>query len=181
MNIPATAAVWFLPFVLPICFYVALTDLREMKIKNHAVSALLAVFVVVGLFVLPPWSTEWSAVTIGPLTINLPLYVWHLLHIVPVFFVGILFNVMGAMGAGDVKFMTAASPFIWPGDYFLILLVLATMNVAAWTTHRLARASALQNFAPDWESWNRKRHIPMGLSLGGSLTAYLILGTVYGS
>ena len=38
MEIPAVAAQWFLPFVLPICFYVAFTDMREMKIKNHAVT-----------------------------------------------------------------------------------------------------------------------------------------------
>ena len=56
MAIPAVAALWFLPFVLPICFYVAFTDMREMKIKNHAVTALALVFVVVGLIVLPPWS-----------------------------------------------------------------------------------------------------------------------------
>jgi len=181
MSIPALAALAFLPFVLPICFYVAFTDLRDMLIKNHAVYALFAVFVVVGLFVLPPWSTEWSAARLGPLTISLPPYLWHLLHVIPVLVIGILFNVIRAMGAGDAKFLAAASPFVWPGDYFLILFILVTMNVAALATHRLARATTLRSIAPEWESWNRSKHIPMGLSLGGSLAIYLILGTVYGS
>ena len=53
MEISSFSAVWFLPFVLPICFYVAFTDMREMRITNQAVIALAVVFLVVGLFVLP--------------------------------------------------------------------------------------------------------------------------------
>ena len=30
MALSSSAALWFLPFVLPICFYVAFTDMREM-------------------------------------------------------------------------------------------------------------------------------------------------------
>ena len=181
MNIPAHVALWFLPFVLPICLYVVLVDLRHMLIKNHAVIALFAVFVVGGLFALPPWSTEWTTALVGSWTISLPPYIWHLLHAVPVLIIGILFNAIGALGGGDAKFLAAASPFVWPGDYLLVLLILTTMNVAALVAHRLARATALRNFAPDWESWEKTRHIPMGLSLSGSLVVYLILGIVYGS
>ncbi len=181
MNIPANAALLFLPFVLPICLYVTFTDLRAMKIRNQAVYAVFAVFVIGGLFVLPPWSTAWTTATVGPLSISLPPYVWHLLHVVPALAFGILFYVMRQMGAGDAKFLAAASPFIWPGDYLLVVLILTTMNVAALATHRVARNTGLRNFAPDWKSWSRARHIPMGLSLGGSLALYLILGTVYGS
>ena len=50
MAIPAVAALWFLPFVLPICFYVAFTDMREMRITNQAVIALACVYIVVGPF-----------------------------------------------------------------------------------------------------------------------------------
>lgn len=181
MNIPANAALFFLPFVLPICLYVTFTDLRAMKIRNQAVYALFAVFAIGGLFVVPPWSTTWSTATVGPWSISLPPYVWHLLHIVPALAIGILFNLMRQLGAGDAKFLAAASPFVWPGDYFLVVLILTTMNVAALVTHRLARTTPLRNFAPDWKSWSRTKHIPMGLSLGGSLALYLILGTVYGS
>jgi prepilin peptidase CpaA len=181
MNIPANAALLFLPFVLPICLYVTFTDLRAMRIKNQAVYALFAVFVVFGLFVLPPWSTAWSTTNLGPLTISLPPYVWHLLHIIPALAFGILFNLMRQMGAGDAKFLAAASPFIWPGDYVLVILILTTMNVAALVTHRVASITGLRNFAPDWKSWSRARRIPMGLSLGGALALYLVLGTVYGS
>ena len=41
MAVSAHAALWLLPFVLPICFYVAFTDLALMKITNKAVVALV--------------------------------------------------------------------------------------------------------------------------------------------
>ena len=68
MTIPSAAALWFLPFVLPICLYVAFTDMREMRIKNHAVVALAAVFAVVGLIAVPPWSGDWLPGPLGPLS-----------------------------------------------------------------------------------------------------------------
>lgn len=63
MAISAHAAMWFLPFVVPICLYVMYTDLARMKITNKANLALLAVFVVIGLFVMPFDSTSgvWAA------------------------------------------------------------------------------------------------------------------------
>jgi len=45
MAISATAALWFLPFVLPICLYVAFTDMKQMRITNQAVLVLTAIFV----------------------------------------------------------------------------------------------------------------------------------------
>ena len=51
MQISAFAATAFLPFVLPICFYVAWSDMRAMKIPNISVIVLALVFVVVGPFV----------------------------------------------------------------------------------------------------------------------------------
>ncbi|CUK04748.1 Flp pilus assembly protein, protease CpaA [Ruegeria denitrificans] len=181
MSIPAFAALWFLPFVLPICFYVAFTDLRDMLIKNHAVVALTVVFAVVGLLVLPPWSTEWTSLNIWSVSIALPPYVWQLLHIVIVLILGILLNAAGVLGAGDAKFMAAASPFVWTGDWGLVVLILTATTLAAFATHRLAMHSPLRNVAPNWESWNRTKHFPMGFPLGGSLAIYLMLGTVYGS
>ena len=35
MLITASSALWFLPFVLPICFYVAWSDMRAMRIPNR--------------------------------------------------------------------------------------------------------------------------------------------------
>ncbi len=181
MAIPAVAAAWFLPFVLPICFYVAFTDMREMRIKNHAVVALAIVFVVVGFFVLPPWSGDWVGGYLGPINLSLPVYGWQLLHIIVVLLLGIILNAAGAMGAGDAKFCAAAAAFVWIGDLLLVIVILMATILGAFAAHRLIKHTSLRQLAPHWESWDRGKQFPMGLALAGSLAIYLILGTIHGS
>ncbi len=181
MAIPVSAAAWFLPFVLPICFYVAFTDMREMRIKNHAVGALAFVFVVLGLFVLPPWSAAWATGEVGPLSFSLPVYAWQLVHIPVVLIAGIVMNAAGIMGAGDAKFCAAAAPFVWVGDIMVVMVILMSTTLGAVAAHRLAKHTPLRRIAPHWESWDRGKKFPMGLTLAGSLIMYLILGIIYGS
>ncbi len=164
LQISAASAQWFLPFVVPVCLYVAWSDMRAMKIPNPAVLALAGVFLAVGLVALP-----------------LAEYPWRLLQLVVVLALGIVLNAAGAMGAGDAKFAAAAAPFIDPGDLRFILALFAAVLLAAFAAHRLARATPLRRLAPEWESWERGRDFPMGLALGGTLAAYLGLGAVWGS
>lgn len=163
MAITASQAMWFLPFVLPICLYVCFTDLREMRITNQAVVALVVIFLSIGLFALP-----------------LPVYGARLLQMVVVLLIGILLNAGGAIGAGDAKFAAAAAPFIAPGDLRLLLAIFAANLLAAFVTHRIAKYSALRRISPDWQSWDMGWKFPMGLSLGGTLAIYLILGVAQG-
>lgn len=163
MTIVSSAALWFLPFVLPICLYVCFTDLREMRITNQAVLALGAVFLAVGLIALP-----------------LPVYGLRLVQLLAVLLVGFLLSAGGAMGAGDAKFAAAAAPFIAPGDLRLLLVLFTANLLAAFVTHRLVKYTPLRRVAPDWKSWTTGQRFPMGLSLGGTLALYLILGAVYG-
>ena len=109
MTITAQEALWFLPFVLPICFYVAFTDLALMKITNKAVLVLGAVFVLLGPIVLP----------------SIDLYFWRLLQIVVVLVAGIALNAAGVMGAGDAKFLAAAAPYVALGDLRLMAVLFA--------------------------------------------------------
>jgi len=176
----AQAAWWFLPFVLPICFYVAFTDLREMRITNQAVMALFIVFVVVGLFALP-WTDPWISGHLGPFPVALPAYVWQLLQLVVVLLLGMVLNMIGAVGAGDAKFAAAAAPFVAAGDLRLLLALFAANLLAAWSTHKIAKFTPLRALAPGWQSWTMGLEFPMGLSLGGTLGLYLILGTIFGS
>ncbi len=164
MQITASSAMWFLPFVLPICLWVAWSDLRVMKIPNLAVLALAAVFVVIGLIALP-----------------LDQYPWRLLQLGIVLLVGIVMNAAGLIGAGDAKFAAAAAPFIALGDLRLLCVILAANLLAGFTAHRIAKYTALRRLAPDWESWSRGKKFPMGLCLGGTLGIYLVLGALYGA
>ena len=164
MSILASTALWFLPFVLPICLYVCWSDMAAMRITNVSVIALLVVFAVIGLIALP-----------------FGTYLWRWLAVIVVLFVGFLLSAGGLLGAGDAKFAAAAAPFIDPGDLGILLLLFAANMLAAFVTHRGLGRTALRRLAPEWESWRRDAEFPLGLSLGSTLAIYLILGAFLGS
>ena len=163
MSLSIAAALWFLPFALPICVYICYTDMKGMRIPNHAVVALFCVYLIVGLIALP-----------------LDAYAWRYLHLVVVLVAGIALNAGGAMGAGDAKFAAAAAPFIHLGDLRFLMALFAANLLAAYVAHRLAKHSALRRLAPDWHSWDSGARFPMGLALGSTLAIYLGLGILYG-
>ena len=164
LSISATTALWFAPFVIPICLYVCWTDMARMKIPNHAVLALIGVFLVIGLIAVP-----------------LAEYPWRLLAGVVVLIVGFLLNAGGLLGAGDAKFAAAGAPFIAPLDYGIFFILLACVTLAAFVTHRGAMKAGLNNLVPNWESWAREAEFPFGLGLGGGLAVYMVLGLIYGA
>ncbi len=164
MHISATAALWFAPLILPVCAWVAWSDLRFMKIPNKAVVTMFIIYIAIGLIVLP-----------------LDIFAWRLVHLVVVLLAGIVLNAAGVVGAGDAKFAAAAAPFIAIGDLQLVLMILAGMMIAGYAIHRIAKHTPLRRLAPHWESWTREGKYPMGLSLGGAMAAYLMLGAAYGT
>ncbi len=164
LAITAKSALWFLPFVLPVCAWVAWTDLSRMKIPNTAVGTLVGIFLVVGLIALP-----------------LSDYPWRLLHLAVMLCVGFVVNAAGLMGAGDAKFIAAAAPFVALGDSAALCLIFAATLLGAFATHRIAKHSPLRHMAPDWQSWSSGNKFPMGFALGGTLAIYLGLGAVYGA
>ena len=164
MAIGQVEAWIYLPFVLPVCFYAAFTDLREMRITNQAVVVLGALFLVLGLFALP-----------------VEAYLWRLAQLAAVLLAGIALNFAGAVGAGDAKFAAAAAPYVALGDLRMLLVLFMLNLLAAVATHRLAKYTPLRRLAPHWISWDRGWDFPMGLSLGGTLGIYLILGALFGS
>ena len=164
MQITAFEAWLYLPFVLPICFYVAFTDMREMRITNQAVLVLGGLFVVLGLIALP-----------------FDQYLWRLAQLAIVLLIGILLNAGGAIGAGDAKFLAAAAPYVALGDLLQVFMILAASLLGAVATHRLAKHSPLRRLAPHWESWDKGWDFPMGLALGATLAVYLMFGALFGS
>lgn len=162
--IPAHVALWFLPFMLPLCYTIALTDLRGMRIPNWAVDLTAVIFIVVG-----PFLMSWTD------------YGWQLLHLPIGIMLGFLFYSAGMIGAGDAKFAGAAAPLVAFGDLRIILLIFAANLLAGFVTHRIAKHTPLRKLAPDWQSWDVGNKFPMGLCLGGTLAIYLILGAYFGS
>jgi len=164
MQFPAHAAMWFLPFVLPLCYAVALTDLRGMRIPNWAVDSLGVIFILGGAMLMPTWVS----------------YGWQLLHLPVGIALGFLFYAAGAVGAGDAKFAGAAAPFFAIGDLRLLLVIFAAVLLAGFAAHRIAKHTRLRQLAPHWQSWETGKSFPMGLCLGATLALYLILAAFYG-
>ncbi|WP_120502264.1 prepilin peptidase [Roseovarius sp. EL26] len=165
MYITSAQALWFLPFVTPICLWVTWSDLSAMRIPNKAVLALFAVFVVVGLFALPTWSA----------------YGWRFVSFAIVLALGIVANAAGLMGAGDSKFLAAAAPFVVPADTPILCIIFSANLLACFCAHRVGKNTRLRALAPDWTSWSRGKKFPMGFALSSTLVIYLILGLVNGT
>ena len=157
MGTSATAALAFLAPVTAICVWAAWSDLARMKIPNLAVLALLVTFALIGPFVMP--LGEWG---------------WRWTHFALLLVIGIVLNAVGAMGAGDAKFIAAAAPFIAAGDALLALVILAACAILGFILHRLAMNSAIARAVPHWESWNTGRRFPFGFPLAATLVLYLV-------
>jgi prepilin peptidase CpaA len=150
------AALTFLPFALAIGIWVSWSDMRFMKIPNKAVLALLAVWLVLGLFVLPWQSWAWG---------------WALAAII--LLAGFIGNAAGLLGAGDAKFAAAMAPFFVHSDLRYVLGLLAACLLGAFASHRMMRAvPQYRAAAPEWASWTHA-DFPMGLALSGMLIFYL--------
>jgi len=145
---------------LPICLWVAYTDLSRMKIRNEAVLALLALFVVGGLFVLP-----------------MSDYLWRFAHFAVVLAIGFALSSLRMLGAGDAKFAAAMAPFVALQDTGLIAMMVSGYLIVFFGLHQAARLTApIRALAPDWESWQdwegRKTKFPMGTALAATHVTY---------
>ncbi|MGH1356384.1 MAG: prepilin peptidase [Thalassovita sp.] len=163
LHLSATAGLVFFVLTLPICVWVAWSDMKAMRIPNKSVLILAILFIGVAPFLMP-----------------LPTVGWQLLNLVIVLLIGIILNAAGLVGAGDAKFAAAAAPYIAWADYRFLIALFAACLLAGFVTHRLAKHSPLRKLAPDWESWSRKRDFPMGLPLASTLSLYLLLAAIFG-
>lgn len=148
----------FLAITFPVCIWVALSDMREMRIPNRAVLTLVAAFALAGLVLLP-----------------LDAYLWRWAQLAIVLVAGIALNAARALGAGDAKFAAAAALYIAPQDYRDIMLLFAACLLAGYIVHRAIKHSPLRRLVPDWKSWSTGQRFPMGFPLASALVIYLSL------
>ena len=154
---PQDAAL-MLPATLVIGIWVAWSDMKYMKIPNMAVLALLGVWVVLGLLILP--FSQWA---IG-LGLGAALLV-----------IGFFAALIRFFGAGDAKFIAAMAPFFVQSNLRFVLVMGAGALLAAFFTHRLAKIiPPLRRQTQDWQSWTRA-DFPMGFALAGILNIHIVL------
>lgn len=155
--------VWAL-LAVPICIWATLTDISEMKIKNVAVLALLAVFVVTGPFVM-----------------DLGDYAWRFAHFGVVLVITFVLSATMGLGAGDAKFAAAMAPFIALPDVSLVMSLFIFWSVILLIGMFSARMTpALRSAAPGWIWFDPqyRRHVPYGVGLAPTLACYLILAAL---
>ena len=156
MPLDTFQALCFFVALLPVCLFVIWSDLATMKIPNKVVLATLALYAIVGPFVLP-----------------MDDYAWRFSHAVVMLVAGMAMNAGGVMGAGDAKFLAAAAPFVPLGDAIFLGAIMAPMIIVTFVLHRVARATPLRSATAHWESWERRREFPMGVPLALTLLTYL--------
>ncbi|WGH79338.1 prepilin peptidase [Jannaschia ovalis] len=150
---------------LPICLWVAYTDLSQMRIRNQAVLALFLVYVLAGIFVVAP----------------LTEYLWRFVNLAVILAAGFLLSTARAVGAGDAKFAAAMAPFVALADIGEVLILFSVLLIATWLLHRVARSMApVRNLAPDWKSWTEAKDFPMGITLAATHLTYLGLAATQG-
>ena len=146
----------FLPFALAIGIWVSWSDMKFMKIPNKAVLALAAVWVVIGILVVPFDLWLWG-LALGALTLV----------------VTFLTTMAGLIGAGDAKFAAAMAPFFVTADPRFVMALFAACLLGAFFGHRgLRMVTPFRAATADWASWTNK-DFPMGLALSGTLIFYL--------
>lgn len=158
----ATAALFVLPLVLPICVWVAWSDMKYMRIPNLANYALAAVWILWGLILVP--------------LAGLPLaaWAWGIALGLAVLVIGFLMATARLVGAGDAKFAAAMAPFFIGADWRLVYVLAAACLLGAFAAHRAMRAlPAFRAATPDWASWTHAK-FPMGLALAGALAISLV-------
>lgn len=158
MALPASAALIFLIAALPLGLAAVWTDITRMKIPNWVTDALLLAFIPLGLLALP-----WQVAA------------WQLLNPVFMLALGLLLHSLRVIGGGDIKFLIAASPFVMRPDLGFVAILLCVALLIGFAIHRLARRSPLARVTPHWASWHDAKRYPMGLSLGPTLIAYLVM------
>lgn len=157
----ALDAALLLPFTLAIGLWVAWSDMKFMKIPNKAVLTLAAVWVLLGLVLVP-----------------FDLWLWGLGFGAIALVVGFIASIFGLMGAGDAKFIASMAPFFVQADLRFVLVLSAGCLLGAFAAHRFGRLiPAIRGQSPDWASWTH-RDFPMGLALAGILNIQLALAAL---
>ena len=147
------AAAALTPLMLIACFI----DLKYLRIPNWLVLAVLAVFVVTGLWGLP-----------------FETFLWRLLYAVIFLVLGfVAYNLAGgSIGAGDIKLIAVLVPFMAPVDLPRILLIWSITAVLGIMLHRVIyNKSGIKGTG--WEAFDQKIYFPVGLLIGLTMCLYM--------
>ena len=142
---------------------IAYLDLRDMRIPNWSVLAVLGLFAAAALPVLP-WGLSWE------------VFLWRLGYAVGVFVLGfLLYSVAGGrVGAGDLKLLAALAPFLSADNllgYALLYLLVSVLGLVLYLAARMIANGRETGF----KGIDRRGYFPAGVLLGLAMAALLVL------
>lgn len=144
----------FLIVCAPLMVATAVYDLRQLRIPNWLVLAVVGAFLATAPFVLP-----WVEV------------LWRILFAVILLVLGILLYQVRQVGGGDVKMLAAAALYVsWrdaPGVAFLLALMLVVMFLTLFVVKRLVPATG------GWRALERGAGFPLGVAISGAMIVFL--------
>lgn len=155
MNLSQTEIMVFLPILIVFGLWTGWNDMKEMKITNNTVLALVGIFVVVGFFVLP-----------------LDAYLWRFAYAGIALVITFIMNALRMIGGGDAKFVAAGALFVASGDWVSAAVILVCTMLATPILMFIARISPIRRLTPEWKCWSAGLHLPMGIALGAALILY---------
>ncbi len=151
------AAAALLPFALVVGLWVSWSDLKFMRIPNQASVVMIAVWIVVGILVVP-----------------LKLWAMGLGLGLAVLVVTFIMNAGGLIGGGDAKFAAAMAPAFIHANITLLCMIYVACSLGALAAHRLLKyVPPFRAATPDWKSWTHKG-FPFGTTLSATLIFYLL-------
>lgn len=149
----------FLVLTVPLAVWIAYSDLKYMKIPNRLVLALVAIFVVSGVILLP----------FGD-------YMWRFLGGFIVLAIGFTMFAIGGFGGGDAKYAAAIALFIPFHHAGLAIFITSIAALLAVYIHRSFRSFEFAKpLTENWKSWTAGRNFPLGLGLSGGFIFYMAL------
>ncbi|MEO1493785.1 MAG: prepilin peptidase [Pseudomonadota bacterium] len=162
-----TPALWVaLAAMLPLMAVMAWSDLKVLKIPNWLVLAVLAVFLVCGLWGLP-----------------LETFGWRLAQGAIVLVIGFLIFAAGGIGGGDAKMAAALAPFVVPVEVLPFLALYAVMTLFLMAILRIVQHFA-RHETTGWMAVDqlhkppRERVFPMGLIFAMTVVLYMSVHVV---
>ncbi|MFK5998415.1 MAG: prepilin peptidase [Rhodobacterales bacterium] len=162
LHLPLPEYILLIP-AIPICIWVAYSDMKFMRIPNVACYALFIGFLL-----------------IGPLILDLHEYGIRIAQAFVVLFIGFFVTSMGFAGGGDSKFAAAMAPYIALGKIIPFIFIIGIMSLFLIGLHKLIGVTpGLKNLIKDWDSWNAYGMFPYGVTLTASLITYLLINTWY--
>lgn len=161
MSLPAMVVATAL--MLPLTIWIAVVDMRTLKIPNWSVLAIFGVFLATGSWGLP-----------------FDVFLWRIGYAVAALFVGFLLYqlVKGKVGAGDLKLIAALAPFLSGANLIDFCIIYVAVSIIGLMSFMMLRRW-VDAETTHWRALAQRHYYPAGVLLGPSMSIELLGETLW--